>query len=98
MGITFGRGFGKDLDQSIQKTKEFLALNWWQQKAVKITLDIFHHWWIGMLMVLYMPMEEAIWFGWGLIIDDAPDIPARLGIDYIKNILYGDPNENPDST
>ena len=93
MGITFGRGFGKDLDQSIQQTKEFLALNWWQQKAVKIILDVTHHWWIGMLMVLYLPMEEAIWFGWGLILDDSVDIPARFGIDSIKNRLYGNGEE-----
>jgi len=93
MGITFGRGFGKDLDQSIQKTQWFLALNWWQQKAVKIILDVFHHYWVGLLMVLYIPYEEAIWFGWGLILDDSVDIPARFGIDSIKNRLYGNGEE-----
>ena len=41
-------------------------------------------------MVNYAASWEAIvWFGWGLIVDDLPDIPARFGIDYIKDKLYG---------
>ena len=47
-------------------------------------------------MVLYIPYEEAIWFGWGLILDDSVDIPARFGIDSIKNILY-EKEEEPKS-
>ena len=92
MGITLGRGF-KGFDQDFQQSDWFKKLNCCHQKAVKTTLDVTHHWWMGILMVLYTPWEETIWFGWGLIIDDLPDVPARFGIDFLKNKLYG--NEEP---
>jgi hypothetical protein len=77
MGIVFGRGFGKRLDQDIQASEWFMKqpeLNKWIFKRL---LDVTHHWWIGMLMVLYLPYEECIWFGWGLVVDDIPDLPFR---------------------
>ena len=93
MGITFGRGFGKQLDQDIQSSKWFKKRGYWTQWLLKRVLDVTHHWEIGILMVLYIPTVEVIWFGWGLVVDDLPDIPARFGIDMIENRLYG--NEEP---
>ncbi|GAJ07454.1 unnamed protein product, partial [marine sediment metagenome] len=80
MGVVFGRGFGKQLDQDIQASdwyKEQPQLNRW---IIKRVLDVTHHWWIGMLLVIYSGAEEVIWFGWGLVVDDLPDLPFRYGL------------------
>ena len=82
IGITFGRAF-KGFDEEIQDQPWFKNLVWWQRKLVEIILDITHHWWIGMLMVLYVPYEEAVWLGWGLVADDIIDIPTNI-YSYLK--------------
>ncbi len=91
LGIQFGRSFGKKLDQDIQAGEWFKALDQWQQWILKRALDFFHHWWIGALMVLYLPQyQEVVWFGWGLIVDDLPDIPRRYGITF-SGLFNGSP-------
>ena len=80
MGIVFGRGFGKQLDQDIQEGTWFKAQPPLNQWIIKRVLDVTHHWWIGMMLVLYIPYEEAIWFGWGLVVDDIPDLPFRYNL------------------
>ena len=83
LGIQFGRSFGKKLDRDIQDGDWFEGLKPFEQWVTRRILDFFHHWWIGALMVLYIPgSQEAIWFGWGLIVDDLPDIPRRFGISF----------------
>jgi len=89
IGLTFGRAFGKRVDQEIQATEWFKTLNpfyrWW----VKRLLDFLHHWWMGTLIMLYwqgpltLPTGEVInfsayWFGYGVFLDDLPDIPRRI--------------------
>ena len=89
MGVTFGRGFGKELDQTIQKSDWFKKQVLWKQEVIRRVLDVTHHFWIGLLLVNYFTLDEVVWFGWGLVVDDLPDIPARFGIDVIKDRLYG---------
>lgn len=79
IGLTFGRCFGKDLDHNIQQSDWFKKQNKICQWTLKFLLDFLHHWWIGALMMIYFPQyPEVYWFGLGLMIDDAPDIPLRL--------------------
>lgn len=78
IGFCFGRGFGKQLDQEIQLTewskKRHPILRWF----IKRLLDTIHHFWIGLLLMLYAPSPEIYWFGVGLFVDDWPDIPRRF--------------------
>jgi len=79
MGITFGRGFGKNLDHTIQKTKWFRKLKPWQKWFIRRLLDVTHHWWIGGILIGYFPnIPELFWFGAGLLVDDLPDVPRRI--------------------
>lgn len=85
IGINFGRGFGKSIDQDIQATEWYKNLSGIWQWLLKRLLDVTHHWWIGLLLVVYayridwmlLFAEEAYWFGWGLFVDDLPDVPRR---------------------
>jgi hypothetical protein len=78
MGLTFGRGFGKNLDQTIKKTERFFRLPTWQQWLLSRVLDVTHHWWIGALLMIYISAPEVFWFGAGLLVDDLPDVPRRI--------------------
>jgi len=77
MGISFGRGFGKKLDQGVQASEWFKKLPNPIQSIVKRLLDFTHHYWAGLLLVLYAPIEELRYFGLGVFVDDWPDIPRR---------------------
>ena len=79
VGLTFGRAFGKQLDRQIQGSAWFLGLAPLWQNILRRLLDFLHHWWIGALLMLYFCEFEAVyWFGYGLLLDDIPDVPARL--------------------
>jgi len=81
VGASFGREFGKNLDQGIQAGDWFKKLSPVYQKFVKKILDFTHHWWIGWGLMAYSPAESNQWyFGLGLLIDDLPDIPFRYGL------------------
>jgi len=77
IGVTFGRGFGKKLDQGIVASKWFKKRNPIVQGLLKRILDVTHHFWVGLLLMLYIPMPEIYWFGAGLFVDDLPDVPRR---------------------
>jgi hypothetical protein len=77
MGVNFGRGFGKQLDQTIQSTDWFKRRGRFVQWFVRRVLDVTHHWWIGGLLMAYSGSVELFWFGAGLFVDDLPDIPRR---------------------
>ena len=79
IGITFARAFGKRLDHDIQNTIWFIDLPGWAQWVLKRLLDFLHHWWMGALLMLYGPGLICYWFGYGLFLDDLPDIPGRIG-------------------
>jgi hypothetical protein len=88
IGITFGRAFGKQLDQTIQNTERFKQLGTFTQYLIERFLDAMHHWWMGALLMLWFVDPEFIqvfgydisiyWFGMGLLIDDIPDMPPRI--------------------
>ena len=82
IGFMFGRAFGKRLDQTIKKTEWFKGLGLMGKKLVGASLDFLHHFWIGLLLMVYSNQliytVEIYWFGYGLFLDDAPDIPPRF--------------------
>ena len=79
IGITFGRAFGKKFDHDIQQSAWFKKQSGITQWVLKRLLDFTHHWWIGALLMTYAYSHvETYWFGYGLFLDDLPDIPARL--------------------
>ena len=78
IGATFGRGFGKRLDQDIQASEWFKCKPYWMRWILKRILDVTHHWWIGAIIGLYAAYPQAQAFGWGLFLDDLPDLYKRL--------------------
>jgi len=78
IGFCFGRGFGKQMDQEIVKSDWFKRRGRLSQEIIKRLLDATHHFWIGLLLMLYAPCPEVYWFGLGLFMDDWPDIPRRF--------------------
>jgi hypothetical protein len=77
IGIMFGRAF-KGIDEQTQKSTWFTARSPLTKFVLKRALDFLHHFWIGLLLVVYATQPELIWFGWGMVIDDTPDIPRRI--------------------
>ncbi len=77
IGFMVGRAF-KGIDQAIQKTHSYQHQNPLTKQVIKNTLNFFHHFWIGLLLVCYAPIPELTWLGWGLFIDDLPDMPKRF--------------------
>ena len=81
IGVAFGRGFGKQLDQDIQNSEWYKRQPEWFRWIFKRVLDVMHHWWIGAILWLYAPQisavftQEIMWFGIGLLIDDLRDVP-----------------------
>jgi hypothetical protein len=92
IGLVFGRSFGKKTDYNIKQSEWFKNLKDWQKEVVSKSLDFLHHWWMGLYLVVYgvtapqalisiFPMLSRVatyWFGWGLFVDDLPDLPDRI--------------------
>jgi hypothetical protein len=75
----FGRAFGKKLDYRIQQGEWFKRQGVVVQWIVQRTLDFLHHFWMGGFLMIYFPnIPEIYWFGYGLFIDDLPDVPRRF--------------------
>lgn len=78
IGFCFGRGLGKRLDQEIQASYWFRRRSPVVRGTIRRLLDCTHHFWIGLLLMVYSQGgEEVFWFGCGLFVDDWPDIPRR---------------------
>lgn len=93
IGICLGRSF-KSFDSGIQDSENFKNLSWTEQKFITTMMDFTHHFWIGMLLMVYCASllnGEVYWLGMGLFIDDMPDIPSRFTgwFTYIKDKLRG---------
>ncbi len=90
IGFMFGRAFGKSLDFSVQQTDWFSRQPKLSQEVVKNLLNFLHHFWIGLLLMVYaaqiggllrgwqVPAEVPYFAGCGLFLDDLPDVPARF--------------------
>lgn len=78
IGFMFARAFAKPFDREVQATPWYAGLGRWSQWAVRGLLDFLHHWWCGLLIYTYCPWPPAQYFGLGMAIDDAPDIPRRF--------------------
>ena len=78
IGFMLARSF-KKLDHTIKQTTKYDTMDPISQFLIGGTLDFFHHFWIGMLLMVYCNSSpEVYWFGYGLFIDDLPDIPTRF--------------------
>ena len=78
IGLSFARGFAKNLDQTVQKSEWFMnkrpIIQWFTERL----LDSLHHYWMGLLFMVYSNgMVELYWLGVGIFVDDIPDIPRR---------------------
>lgn len=79
LGFQFGRAFGKKLDYEVQQGDWFKIRGRAVQWLVRAVLDFTHHWWIGALMMMGFPEASPFyWFGFGLFVDDLPDMPRRF--------------------
>lgn len=79
IGLMLSRSLGKGCDQSIQQSDWFENLGPFWKWLAKSLLDFLHHWWMGLILVVYYPDSVPIvWFGWGMFIDDMPDVPKRI--------------------
>ena len=80
IGFMLGRA-GAQIDYVVKQSQWFTQLPSTQQKFAEMGLNFLHHFWIGMLLMVYAidPIKtEMYWFGVGLFVDDMPDIPARF--------------------
>lgn len=96
IGFVFSRAFGKQLDRDIQNGEWFKGLSKPWQNFVKRLLDATHHFWMGMLLMVYagklsgwfsLDPQIFFWVGWGFFVDDWPDMPAR----FVKYFRYLEP-------
>jgi hypothetical protein len=87
ISFTFGRAFAKSLDQSLQQTDAFKKQNKFMQVLAKNGMNFLHHFWMGLVLMVYAADLAAIlgisghvvlFFGLGLFIDDLPDVSARF--------------------
>jgi len=82
IGFMFGRAFGKQFDQTVQRTEWFKKRSRFGKWLVKACLNFLHHFWIGLLLMSYAHTTpwpvETYYFGLGLFLDDLPDVPSRL--------------------
>ena len=75
----FGRAFGKNLDHTIKETPWFKDLSPFWRTIVENLLNFTHHFQYGLIMMIYWTnITEVYWFGYGLVVDDGPDIPKRF--------------------
>jgi hypothetical protein len=89
IGLTFSRAFA-EFDFKAQETEWFKNLSLFRKWLVKAFFDAFHHWWMGGILIAYNVEVSAwlagfyitplivYWVGWGVLLDDIPDLPSRL--------------------
>ncbi len=84
VGFMFSRAFAKNLDHAVQETDQFKAQGKFAQTLIKNLLNFLHHFWIGLLLIVYSAQiasplhfspDVIAFFGLGLFLDDLPDIP-----------------------
>jgi hypothetical protein len=85
IGITFARGFGKKFDLTIKATAWYKSLSPIPKWLIESLLNSTHHFWIGLLLMIYITRPEIYWLGAGIAVDDIPDIPRRFQ-GYFKNL------------
>jgi len=83
IGFLAGRCFGKQFDHMVQQTSWYKKQGMLAKWFIKALLNFTHHFWIGLLLMCYadrLPFlsTEIYWFGYGLFLDDLPDIPSRF--------------------
>lgn len=93
-GITFGRAFGKKIDQYVQESDWFRKRGAFTQEVLRRMLDMLHHWWMGVIIMWFCALQAewlntalripesfvpiGFWFGFGLFLDDARDVQHIL--------------------
>ena len=88
IGFFAGRA-GAKTDNIVKRSEWYSKLSKTKKKIVGMFLEFLHHFWIGLLLMVYATCPEMYWFGYGLFIDDLPDIPSR----FIEWFKYLEKNE-----
>ena len=88
IGFCLARAFGKKLDHTIKEQTWYTELDPLPKWFIGAILDFFHHFWIGLLIMIRIDPDQIVYifgepvsfyyFGWGIFIDDLPDIPERF--------------------
>jgi|Deesub1362B_J571_1020462.scaffolds.fasta_scaffold00060_91 hypothetical protein len=86
-GLVLGRSF-KKIDFEIKKTQKFMKSSKFKQYLISAALNSIHHFQFGLaLMYFAYRFHGSIGddgftlmysFGFGLVVDDAPDLPRRF--------------------
>ena len=63
MGFMFARAFGKQFDQVIHGTDWWATASDIEKFIVGGILNFFHHFWIGLLLMVYCPASRGIALG-----------------------------------
>jgi len=84
----FGRAYGKRFDQLVKSTDWYKRRHPIVRFLIGGTLDFLHHFWVGLLLMTYaaqialalnLPSPDPVYFfGYGLFVDDLPDVPRRV--------------------
>jgi hypothetical protein len=75
IGLLAARSFSKRLDEEIleemEKMKEKHPRLYKGRRFMERLLHFIHHWWIGLLLILYTPRTcPLFWIGYGFVIED----------------------------
>jgi len=77
--------FFKELDHELQETEPFKKLaedksliGILKYRASKVALDLLHHWYIGLGLIIYSNTPILQWIGGGLLVADIPDFIGRV--------------------
>lgn len=97
IGFQLSRSFSKKLDQSVQSTSTFKAQSPVIKWFIKSLLDFTHHYWVGLLIMVYGP-ASTYWFGLGLFLDDLPDLPRRFRAMFSVPFDLTEPAQPPQET
>lgn len=88
IGFLLGYAWSENLDESILDSDWFKKQHYAVQWFIKGILKFVHHFWIGMLLMIYFPRDsELFWIGLGLFIEDITDYKKIIGwiIDRLQN-------------
>lgn len=81
IGFFAGRA-GALCDHQIKESAWYKKQRPCVKSTISALLDFTHHFWIGLLIMVEIPMTayggRPYWFGMGLFVDDMPDIPSRF--------------------
>jgi len=88
ISFAISRELFKKLDQDIKNSDWYKYLKKYEQWLIAKGLDVFHHFYLGLLLMLahsyyHLLSIEWFWIGVGIVVADIPDL-----VRYIKDFTY----------